>query len=689
MATPARKRPAPRPDADALRRENHRLRARLAEAEHMLDAIRRGAADALVVSGPDGEHVYTLQGADSSYRTMVETMHAGAATLDRDGTVLYANARMAEMLDRPLEQVMGTPLADFVTLEDLGEFHRLLREGGDRAAAGEVRLRTAAGAPVPVHLAVRLLDSPDLKALCLVATDLTERKRSEAALREADRRYRLLFDRTAAGVYQATLNVHTRKSRCLDCNESYARIMGYDSAAEMVDAPAVHVFPSEDAWRDYTDRLIADRQLSNFELCLQRKDGTPFWALINVGLSEPDAQGEALMEGTLVDITERKQAEEALRRVPELLARKIEERTVELKQALESLEREMAARQALSTFPEQNPHPVLRVRQDGLLLYANPASAPMLESWGCQEGRLLPEELRQEFLESLALNAAQELELVCGARIYSLACTPHPAQGYVNVYGRDITKRKRIEAQQERLVKDLEAVNQELRQFAYVVSHDLKAPLRAISALAGWLRKDYADKLGGEAAEHLVLLEGRARRLNTLIDGVLEYSRLGRTVEPRVPVDLRAAVGEVLDLLGWPPAVRIHLGPLPTVMAIRMPLQQILLNLLQNAIKFNDKPQPEVRIACEAVPGYWQVSVADNGPGIAERHFDKIFLMFRTLAPRDKVESTGIGLALAKKAVELQGGRIWVTSREGEGATFWFTLPRDENVEGERTVAAE
>jgi PAS domain S-box-containing protein len=683
MGTPARKRPTRSGDGDALRRENHRLRARLAEAEQTLDAIRRGAVDAVVVSGPDGERVYSLQGADSSYRTMVETMHAGAATLDLEGMVLYANGRMAEMLGLRLEQVMGVPLAHSVASEDLEAFDRLLREASGKGAAGEVRLQAATGEVVPAHLAIRLLDSPDHKALCVVATDLTERKRAEAALREADRRYRLLFERTAAGVYRATLNVHSRKSRRLDCNEAYARIFGYGSAVDLLDAPVARVFPSEEAWLDYTERLIADRRLSNFEVCLLRRDGTPFWALINVGLSEPDERGEALIEGTLVDITERKQAEEALRRVPDVLERKIEERTAELKQALESLEREAAARQALSSFPEQNPHPVLRVRRDGTLLYANPAAAPMLEPWGCQEGRVLPEGLREEFLESLALHATQEVELACGARIYSLICTPHAAQGYVNVYGRDITKRKRIEAQQERLVKDLEAVNQELRQFAYVVSHDLKAPLRAISSLAGWLRKDYADKLGGEAAEHLLLLEGRARRLNTLIDAVLEYSRLGRTAEPKVPVDLRAAVGEALDLLGWPPAVRIQLGPLPSVMAIRMPLQQVLLNLLQNAIKFNDKPQPEVRVACEAVPGYWQVSVADNGPGIAERHFDKIFLMFRTLAPRDKVESTGIGLALAKKAVELQGGRIWVTSREGEGATFWFTLPRDENVERE------
>jgi PAS domain S-box-containing protein len=551
MNTPARKRPIRRQDGDALRRENHRLRARLTDAEQTLDAIRRGAVDAVVVSGPEGERVYTLQGADSSYRTMVETMHAGAATLDLEGVVVYANVRMAEMLRKPLEQVMGVPLAHFVSPEDLEEFHRLLRKAAGKGAAGEVRLRAASGELVPVHLALGLLDSPDLQALCVVATDLTERKRIE----------------------------------------------------------------------------------------------------------------------------------EALRRVPGLLERRIEERTAELQRALASLEQEAVARRTLSTFPEQNPHPVLRVNPDGWLLYANAASGPLLKHWECGTGDRLPEALRHEVLQSLTLGATQELELVCGSSIYSLICAPHRVQGYVNIYGRDITKRKQIEAQQERLVKDLESVNQELRQFAYVVSHDLKAPLRAISSLAGWLRKDYADKLGGEAAEHLLLLEGRARRLNTLIDGVLEYSRLGRNAEPRVPVDLRAAVGEVLDLLGWPPAVRIHLGPLPTVMAIRMPLQQILLNLLQNAIKFNDKPQPEVRIACEPVPGYWQVSVADNGPGIAERHFDKIFLMFRTLAPRDKVESTGIGLALAKKAVELQGGRIWVTSREMEGATFWFTLPREESSE--------
>lgn len=242
---------------------------------------------------------------------------------------------------------------------------------------------------------------------------------------------------------------------------------------------------------------------------------------------------------------------------------------------------------------------------------------------------------------------------------------------------RDISERKLAEEQKARLMDELESANEELRSFAYVVSHDLKAPLRAIGALANWLSTDYAEKFDDEGKEHMRLLVNRVHRMGNLIDGILEYSRVGRVKEDLVGVNVGEVVHEVIDLIAPPANVTISIeNPLPTVVAERIRIQQIFQNLLSNAIKYMDKPRGEIRIGCSAEGGEWKFSVSDNGPGIEPRHFDKIFQLFQTLAPRDRIESTGVGLALVKKIVEMYGGDIWLESTPGVGSTFYFTLPQ-------------
>jgi PAS domain S-box-containing protein len=241
----------------------------------------------------------------------------------------------------------------------------------------------------------------------------------------------------------------------------------------------------------------------------------------------------------------------------------------------------------------------------------------------------------------------------------------------------DLTVRKRAEARQAELFDDLQAVNEELRNFAYVVSHDLKAPLRGIGSLADWLLSDYADKVDDQGREYLTLMKNRASRMDALIDGILEYSRVGRINETHVAVDLNALVAEVVQMLAPPPEVTVTVeGPLPTVVGERTRLQQVFQNLISNAIKHRDKPEGRIRIACTDAADAWKLSVADNGPGIEARHHERIFQLFQVLTPRDQKESTGVGLALVKKIVELYGGRVWLESRPGEGSTFFFTLPK-------------
>ncbi|MBI5485356.1 MAG: PAS domain S-box protein [Deltaproteobacteria bacterium] len=264
---------------------------------------------------------------------------------------------------------------------------------------------------------------------------------------------------------------------------------------------------------------------------------------------------------------------------------------------------------------------------------------------------------------------------------------------------RDITARKQIEAEIVKLNQDLEQrvaertrqleeSNKELESFAYVVSHDLKAPLRAITSLSNWLAADYGDKLDKEGQETLDLLVQRTARMNGLIDGILNYSRVGRISEESTSVDLTMVVNEVIDLLAPPEEVAVTIEtPLPTVVCEKTRIYQLFQNLLSNAVKHLDKPNGEIRVGCrDEEPGakgkktkgkkqVYAFYVSDNGPGIEEKYFDKIFQMFQTLKPRDEVENTGVGLTIAKKIVEMYGGTIWVESRIGEGSTFWFTLP--------------
>ena len=165
--------------------------------------------------------------------------------------------------------------------------------------------------------------------------------------------------------------------------------------------------------------------------------------------------------------------------------------------------------------------------------------------------------------------------------------------------------------------------------------------------------------------------------MHNLIGGVLQYSRVGCLEEKKEQVDLNEVVSEVIDMIGIPGDIQLSIEKeLPVVECGQVKIMQVFGNLLGNAVKHMDKPQGHVKIDYVEEDGFWKFSVTDNGPGIEEEHFDRIFRMFQTLKPRDKFESTGIGLTVVKKIVESYGGRIWVESKLGEGSTFYFTFPK-------------
>jgi len=247
----------------------------------------------------------------------------------------------------------------------------------------------------------------------------------------------------------------------------------------------------------------------------------------------------------------------------------------------------------------------------------------------------------------------------------------------VNLISTDITERRQAEHKQAELLKKVEAVNRELKDFAYIVSHDLKAPLRGIKTLATWICDDYADKFDEQGKEQLNLLTKRVDIMHGLIEGILQYSRVGRVDKRKEKIDLNNLVPQVVDMLDVPEDIDITVeGNLPVIEYEKTRVTQVFENLLSNAVKYMDKPQGRVRIECVEQADHWRFSVADNGPGIREEHFERIFLMFQTLASKDTCDSTGIGLALVKRIVEAYGGTIGVESEPGHGSTFIFTVPK-------------
>ena len=407
------------------------------------------------------------------------------------------------------------------------------------------------------------------------------------------------------------------------------------------------------------------------ELFGQRSDGREF--PVEVSLSPLQTAQGLLAMATIHDITSRKQAEAALQ------------------------ESEARMRAIFETAVDA----IITIDDHGRLERLNPAAERMFgyaeaEVAGNNVSMLMPSPHREghdnylaRYLQTGERKIIGKGREVAGLRKdgtvfpMDLTVTEMRLDGRRMFTGmvRDITERKLAEAKNRSLMDEISSANEELTSFAYVVSHDLKAPLRGIGSLADWLSTDYADKFNDEGKEHMRLLIQRVHRMGALIDGILQYSRVGRVKGTAAAVDLNRLLAGVIDLLAPPPGMTVIVASgLPTIVAEPTRIEQVFQNLISNAVKYMDKPEGTVRIGCADAGSEWRFNVTDNGPGIESRHYDKIFQLFQTLAPRDRVEGTGVGLAIVKKIVEMYHGRIWVESAPGAGTTFWFTLPKAMNV---------
>ncbi len=254
----------------------------------------------------------------------------------------------------------------------------------------------------------------------------------------------------------------------------------------------------------------------------------------------------------------------------------------------------------------------------------------------------------------------------------------------VNKLEREIAERKKAEELLKKQAQELTRSNRDLEQFAYAASHDLQEPLRAVAGCLQILQGRYQSRLDADADKLILLAVDGAQRLQALIEGLLAYSRVGTRGKQLQPVDCEKVVSDALKNLSIAieesGTVVTH-DALPPVMGDLTQLTQLFQNLIANAIKFRKKEQPpHIHVGAESDSNLWILSVRDNGIGIAPQYFDRIFEVFQRLHTRQEYPGTGIGLSICKKIVERHGGHIWLESVPQQGTTFFFGLPRTEDL---------
>ncbi|RJR35588.1 MAG: PAS domain-containing sensor histidine kinase [Deltaproteobacteria bacterium] len=570
--------------------ENTELRARLEEAEDTLRAIRQGEVDALVVSGPQGDQVYTLKGADHPYRILVETINEGTATvLAPDGTIVYANRILAEMLKIPLERFIGSSFHYYVPQPERDWFEALLSKGKKGASKGEIRLQATDSATVPVYLSInsmQLENVPD--AVCLAVTDLTEQKRQEEILAEGRLSRAILEQAEHVIVVCDADGLITQTSRAaLELYDGNPLLQRFEEAfpLSIVTNGSDSNLPFAQAFS--LAALQRGEIFRGVEATFKCKAGRMFHVLLDAG---PLYGDNSVLRGyivSLTDITARKQQEVERQRM-------------------------FTEQQALT-----------------------------------EELQVTNEELQSQ---------AEEL----------------------TVQKEELEKLNHYLSSQQRL---LEAANEELESFSYSVSHDLKAPIRAVQGFSRMLLEEHSAQLDQESLRLLNVVVDNTKLMEKLTDDLLELSRLGRQPVRKSIINLALVTSQVFEKLRAQEPKRdlqLNIGDLPPCRCDTSLFYQVMENLLSNSIKFTKFKKTGIIEVNGRTEGREDIySVKDNGAGFDEAYADKLFRPFQRLHLQRDYEGTGVGLAIVKRIVQKHGGRVWAEGKINEGATFYFALPKN------------
>jgi PAS domain S-box-containing protein len=651
-----------------------RLRARDGSYRWFVFSTSYSPADELVFfSGKDitarkrGEE--ELRAAEERFRAVTGSTRDGIVSADVNGRIVFWN-RGAEMIfGRSAHEALGRPLTDLMP-ERYRDAHRAgvarFLATGDRRLMGstvEVEGLRADGTEFPLELSLGTWSHSGRRCFTGVVRDVSDRVRARRALREAEERFAGAFEGAAVGLMLAAPD-----GTVLRANRALCELTGWpedDLAGRRFDE-LLH--PDERGADEAALRaMVAGRTK---RLATERRvlvaDGSSRIVRINLSLIR-SGDGEPLhFVGQIEDVTERRRMIEAL--------------TIS----------EARYKGLIAHLPDSTvhlfDHDLRLLLSEGDRMHAHGYAPEELE------GRLLEdvvppamfERLAPEYRAALAGESRSfDLDSADGTASYWVQMAPlRDELGQViggMAISRDITARRDAERALEARAGDLERSNAELEQFAYVASHDLSEPLRMVSSYLQLLRRRYHGKLDSDADEFIDFAVDGAARMRDLIDDLLTYSRAGRGDHPFEPVDtqeLAERVAETARAQWEGPEPRIAVEQLPTITGDVQGLGQLLQNLIGNAIKFVPADRAaEVLVSARREGGAWRFEVADNGIGVAAPHAQRIFGMFARSPAGERYPGTGIGLAIAQKVVEAQGGRIWVQPRRGGGSVFCFTWP--------------
>jgi PAS domain S-box-containing protein len=521
----------------------------------------------------------------------------------------------------------------------------------------ELEMLSAKGAHKWVRTIARpVLENGRVTRVRGIFQDITERKTIEASLKENEERFRTLYENATIGLYRTT-----PEGQILLCNPALLDMLGYESFEELAqrNLEAEGYEPGYERG-EFRQKIESQGEVRGFESAWSKRDGSSVY-IRESAKAIRNADGNVIYyEGTVEDITERKKYEEALQLENERFMRIFNSNIVGMVIADTVGNLSMANDYYLN---------ILGVtRQDFLDGEVQWTQFTPPEWLPADENAI--RELRER---GVCEPYEKEYERADGTRVsvyIADAMLPGPGEQVAAIVI-DITERKLME-------EELKRSNTELEQFAYVASHDLQEPLRAIAGMVQLLQKHYQGKLDERADEYIDHTVEAAGRMHKLINDLLTYSRVNRFGNQFEMTDVEKALNTALAnlrvALQESHATVTH-DPLPSLMIDETQIGQVFQNLIGNAIKFRGERTLKVHIGTQEGKDAWRFEVRDNGIGIEPQYFERIFGVFQRLHTRREYPGTGIGLSLCKKIVERHGGRIWVESEFGGGTSFYFTLP--------------
>lgn len=653
----------------------------------------------------------SLREREARIRRLAESNIIGVYFWDLHGGVSDANDALLRIIGYSREDlhtgkidwVAITPpeyrAADAQTIEDLGQTGRFMRY--------EKEFIRKDGNRIPVLIGGALLEGSPETGVGFVI-DLTERKQAEEALRKSEEQWRNVFENNPTMYFMID-----KAGTVISVNPFGAEQLGY-TVDELVGHSVLNVFYEADkqaALKNVAACLEQPGRAMSWEIRKIRKDGTMLWVR-ETAKAVPREKGHPIVLIVCEDITDRKEAQDKLQRSEAFLAeaQRIShtgswswnvatgnlvwseehyrifgfdpgevEPTFQLFKERVYQEDRSSVQQMLDNAIRERSGFNYEYRiglPDGSIKYVQGVGRPIVKESGNIEdyiGTTMDITARKRVEEALR-QTHDELE----KRVLERTSELKESNQRLEL---EVLERKRAEAVLAQRSQELARSNAELEQMAYVASHDLQEPLRMVASYMQLLEKRYKDRLDTDANEFIGFAVDGAKRMQSLIDDLLTYSRVGTRAASLQPVDCMALVKKVIGSIRIAIAesdTRITCAPLPIVMGDATQLTQLFQNLIANAIKFRGDQAPQIHIGAEAENSFWRFSVQDNGIGIAPEYFERIFVMFQRLHSRSTYAGTGIGLAICKKIVERHGGRIWVESAPQQGSIFKFTLPQEK-----------